>query len=121
VAEALELAVQATGDPSLKAHDVLVAATPREIMLRVLTNLAHAYERRGDAKRELRVVSDQLALAPSNARFLVRRGELRARQDDVHGGLEDLNRALARLPAGDAFDRVRENARQLARLRESEN
>jgi regulator of sirC expression with transglutaminase-like and TPR domain len=121
VQDALELAVQATGDPSLTPDDVLVASTPREIMLRVLANLANAYEKRGDVKRELRIVSDQLALSPANARFLARRGALRARQDDVHGGLEDLNLALARLPAGDAFDRVRENARQLARLGESEN
>jgi len=121
IAEALELAVQATGDPGLTPDDVLVASTPREIVLRVLANLANAYDRRGDVKRELRVVSDQLALAPSNARLLARRGDLRARQDDIHGGLEDLNLALARLPAGEAFDRVRENARLLARLRESEN
>jgi regulator of sirC expression with transglutaminase-like and TPR domain len=121
VSEALEFAVQATGDPSLRAGDVLRPATPREVMLRVLTNLANAYDKRGDVKRELRVVSDQLALVPANARLLARRGDLRARQDDVHGGLEDMNRALARLPAGDAFERVRESARQLARLRESEN
>jgi len=121
IAEALDLAVQTTGDTALTPDDVLVASTPREIILRVLSNLASAYDRRGDVKRELRVVSDQLALQPTNARFLARRGDLRARQDDVHGGLEDLNLALAHLPAGDAFDRVRENARLLARLRESEN
>jgi regulator of sirC expression with transglutaminase-like and TPR domain len=121
VAEAIDLAVQATGDPTLAAGDVLVPATPREVMLRVLANLASAYEKRGDVKRQLRVVSDQIELAPSDARLLARRGELRARQDDVAGGLADLNRALSRLPAGLAFDRVRENARLLARLRESEN
>lgn len=121
IAEALDLAVQATGDPTLTAGDVLVPATPRELMLRVLANLASAYEKRGDVKRQLRVVSDQIELAPADARLLARRGELRARQDDVAGGLADLNSALCRLPAGLAFDRVRENARLLARLRESEN
>ena len=121
VTEALDLAVQSTGDPGLTPDDVLVPATPRDLMLRVLANLGSAYEVRGDVKRQLRIVSDQLALAPANPRFLARRGELRVRQDDVHGGLADMNRALARMPAGATFDRVRESARQLARLRESEN
>jgi regulator of sirC expression with transglutaminase-like and TPR domain len=121
IADALDLAVQTTGDPTVAASDVLVPATPREIMLRVLANLANAYEKRGDVKRQLRVVSDQLALSPADPRMLARRGELRARQDDVRGGLEDLNRALVRLPAGEIFDRVHENARRLARLCESEN
>jgi regulator of sirC expression with transglutaminase-like and TPR domain len=121
VSEALELAVQATGDTSLLDVDAIVPATPRATMLRVLANLANAYEKRGDVKRQLRVVSDQIALASNEPRLLARRGELRARQDDVHGGLEDLNRALARLPAGEIFDRVRDNARCLARLAESEN
>lgn len=121
VTEALQLAVESTGDPGLTPDDVLVPATPRDLMLRVLANLGKAYEQRGDVKRQLRIVSDQLALAPANPRFLARRGELRVLLDDVHGGLMDMNRALARMPAGEGFDRVRDSARQLARLRESEN
>ena len=121
VEDALEIAVQATGDAMLTAEQALVRSTPRELMLRVLANLANAYEKRGDAKRQLRVVSDQIALSPSDARLLARRGELRARQDDVSGGLVDMNEALVRLPAGEVFDRVCENARLLARLSESQN
>jgi regulator of sirC expression with transglutaminase-like and TPR domain len=121
VADALALAVEATGDATLTPEQALVRSTPRELMLRVLANLANAYERRGDVKRQLRVVSDQITLAPSDARLLARRGELRARQDDVSGGLVDMNEALVRLPAGEIFDRVAENARLLARLTESSN
>jgi regulator of sirC expression with transglutaminase-like and TPR domain len=119
--DAVALAVEATGDATLTAERLLVPATPREIMLRVLTNLAAAYDRRGDVKRQVRIVSDQIALADGDPGLLARRGELRARQDDVHGGLEDMNRALARLPAGSAFDRVHESARRIARLTESAN
>lgn len=121
IAEALDLAIQSTGCPTLTPDEVIVPATPRETVLRVLANLSSAYAKRGDAKRQFRVVSDQLALAPADPRYLALRGELRARQDDVAGGLADLNQALARLPQGEAFRRVHESARFLARLRESEN
>jgi regulator of sirC expression with transglutaminase-like and TPR domain len=120
-AQAMEIAVQATGDPSLTPVEVLIPATPRATMLRVLTNLRNAYCKRGDTKRQLRIVSDQLALAPSDPHLLGLRGELRALSDDVSGGLEDLNQALARLPQGDAFSRIHESARLLARLSESMN
>jgi regulator of sirC expression with transglutaminase-like and TPR domain len=120
-AEALDLAIETTGDASLTQDDAIVRSTPRGLILRVLANLANAYEKRGDVRRQLRVVSDQIALAPSDARLLARRGDLRARQDDVAGGLLDMNQALGRLPAGDVFDRVAENARRLARLIESQN
>jgi regulator of sirC expression with transglutaminase-like and TPR domain len=121
IADALELSVAATGDATLSPAEALVRFTPRELMLRVLANLANSYEKRGDVKRQLRVVSDQIALAPSEPRLLARRGELRARQDDVAGGLLDMNEALVRLPAGEIFERVAENARRLARLVESSN
>jgi regulator of sirC expression with transglutaminase-like and TPR domain len=121
VPEAVDLARQATGDPMLTPDDVLVTSTPRELMLRVLRNLEIAYEKRGDAKRQLRVVSDQLALAPHEARLLASRGELRARLDDLRGGLADMNAALRRLPAGSEFERVCASARCLARLAESAN
>ncbi len=119
--DAVDLAIRTTGDATMSEDDAIVRATPRELMLRVLTNLASAYERRGDARRQLRVVSDQIALAPTDPCLLARRGQLRARQDDVAGGLLDLNEALVRLPAGQTFDRVRESARLLARLCESQN
>jgi len=121
VEDAMEVAAQATGGESLARDEALAHSTPREVILRVLTNLANAYEKRGDVKRQLRVVSDQIALSPTDARLLARRGELRARQDDVKGGLADMNEALVRLPAGEFFDRVRESARLLARLSESQN
>lgn len=121
VSEAIDLAVQATGDATLTPDDVLVPSTPREVMMRVLRNLDVAYAKRGDVKRQLRVVSDQLVLSPQDARLLASRGELRARQDDLRGGLADLNEALSRLPAGIEFERVCASARCLARLAESSN
>lgn len=121
VNEAMDLARQATGDATLTPDDVLVPSTPREVMLRVLHNLDVAYAKRGDVKRQLRVISDQLVLSPQDARLLASRGELRARQDDLKGGLADMNEALLRLPAGSEFERVCASARCLARLAESAN
>lgn len=104
------------GTPALERN-----ATPRRVMLRVLANLANAYERRGDGRRLDIVLSDEIALYPGDARLLARRGTARARFDDRRGALEDLNRAVARLPAGPEFERARSAALSLVRSRTSEN
>lgn len=104
------------GTPTLERN-----ATPRRVMLRVLANLANAYERRGDGRRLDVVLSDELALFPDDARLLARRGAARAHFDDRKGALDDLSRAVAHLPAGPDFERARSAALSLVRSRISEN
>lgn len=96
-------------------------STSRRILLRVLANLANAYERRGDPRHLDVVLSDQLALYPGDPLLLARRGEIRARFDDRAGALADLNRAITRLPAGPEFERACARAIALVRIRASEN
>ena len=67
------------------------------------------------------MLSDQLALSPADPLLLARRGDARARYGDRPGALVDLNRALASLPVGRAFERVHAQARTLARLVPSDN
>jgi len=97
------------------------AATPRRVILRVLANLAMAYERRGDGRRLDVVLSDQLALVPRDPHALALRGEARARFDDRAGALTDLRTALSRLPPGPDFERACSAAFALVRTHESVN
>lgn len=96
-------------------------STSRRIILRVLANLASAYDRRGDARHLDVVLSDQLALYPDDPVLLARRGEARARFDDRDGALRDLNRAIPRLRAGAEFEKARTAACLLVRSRPSAN
>jgi regulator of sirC expression with transglutaminase-like and TPR domain len=96
-------------------------STSRRIVLRILANLASAYERRGEAKRLDVVLSDQLALYPGDPLLLARRGESRARFDDRVGALVDLNHAISRLPEGPEFERACATATALVRVRPSDN
>lgn len=118
--EVLRLSMGPAGKTSV-SRQWLHACTPRRIVLRVLANLANAYERRGDGRRLETVLSDQLALAPRDPLLLARRGEARARFGDRSNALADFNRALLRLPVGTTFDRIHAQARVLARLSSSEN
>ncbi len=120
--DAVKLAQRAIADPELVPDaGWLRPCTPRALVMRMLGNLVSAYESRGDEKRLVRVLSDQIALAPEEPCLVARRGEALARAGDVEGGLRDLNTALGRLPVGAAFDHVHECARVLARLREWHN
>jgi len=96
-------------------------STSRRILLRILANLARAYERRGEAKHLDVVLSDQLALYPNDPVLLTRRGESRARFDDRCGALRDLNLAISRLPAGPQFERACATASALVRSHASVN
>ena len=97
------------------------AATPRRVLLRVLANLANAYDRRGDGRRLEAVLSDQLALFPADPMLLARRGVARARFDDRRGALRDLNKALRDLPPGPEFERARTTAAAIVRSHASVN
>ncbi len=119
--EALRIGVAAVGDERDPDPAWLAPAAPASIVLRVLENLAGTYARRGDSERLERVVSDQIALEPGDAKLLVRRADARLDLGDRDGGLDDLNGALARAAPGRFFEQLRERARLLARLTVSEN
>lgn len=90
--------------------------TARQTILRVLANLVRSYESRGDLDRLERTLSDQIVLAPDDPMLVARRADALARADRRSAALSDFGRALAGLPAGPAFMRVRDQARHLARL-----
>lgn len=104
-----------------KARSLQGASSPRRVILRVLANLANAYERRGDGRRLEVVLGDALVLTPRDPVLYLRRGEARARFDDRTGALADLNHALTLLPPGPAFDRAHATAAALVRSGESVN
>lgn len=108
----------AAGGRALPLHR---AATPRRVILRILANLAKAYDRRGDGRRLDVVLSDQLSLVPRDPHAFALRGEARARFDDRAGALADLRRAITGLPPGADFERACSAALALVRLRESVN
>lgn len=119
--DALLRGAAAAGAPSSPDPAWLEPVSARDLLSRVLNNLANRYQRDEDYERLARVVGDQLALHPGELSLLVRRGEARGMGGDVAGSLEDLNAALPALPPGPLFDRVHAFASSLARRRVSEN
>lgn len=107
---------EASGASRTSMHQ---SATARRVLLRVLANLANAYERRGEGAQLDVVLTDALSLAPRDAAILLRRGETRARFDDRAGALRDLNRALPLLRSGPLYDRAHAAAASIVRARAS--
>ena len=117
--EALDLWLGA--GPGADLPSPITRASPRRILLRVLANLVQSYERRRDATRLDRVITDQLVLSPHDPVLVARRGLARAGGGNRAGALQDLNWAVGFLPPGRHFDRAHDVARRLVRARPSLN
>jgi regulator of sirC expression with transglutaminase-like and TPR domain len=112
--ECQRLVQQVHGGSARLEQDHLAPSTPRQILVRILTNLKLAYQRQGDFVRALRV-SEQISVVSPNASELRDRGFLRFRVADFRGAEADLSSYLEFAPgAGDA-EAVQ---RQLALIRE---
>lgn len=119
--DALRRGAAALGPGGRPDPQWLAPAGVRSVVTRVLNNLAGTHGRQGDSGRLARVLTDLLALHPTDAALLAQRGEALGRVGEVSQALADLNEALRVLPPGPAFDRAHRTARNLARLRVSAN
>jgi regulator of sirC expression with transglutaminase-like and TPR domain len=92
----------------------LAASSPRQILVRLISNLKAAYQRSGDLQRAVQA-SEQLSTVLPSAHELRERGQLRFRLADFDGAAADLGRYLEFEPAAADAEAVR---RQLALIRE---
>jgi regulator of sirC expression with transglutaminase-like and TPR domain len=115
--ELLQLALGNSGRLEA-AH--LTASPPRQILMRMLTNLKVAYERSGDLPRALRA-SEQLSVVQPSAVELRERGFLRFRMADFVGASADLGRYLEFEPAAPDAEAVRRQLELIRELRERRN
>lgn len=91
----------------------LEAATPQQILRRLLHNLRKIYVKAGDDVRALWVVDRLVLLSPDDALARRDRGLLEARLGGTKAALADLQGYLAAEPAGEDADEVRELVAQL--------
>lgn len=87
--------------------EMVAAATPRAFLTRWLLNLRAVYLSRGDLSRALLVVDRLVSLNPRDRSFLRDRGLLAMRLGATTQAREDLTRALALTPPGEATDELR--------------
>ena len=99
---------------------MLAAATPREILVRMLRNLKHNYLATGDLQRSLGAVDRILLVSPDEAVELRDRGILFFRLECFAAALRDFERYLALAPgdvmAGQIRARLPDLRREVARL-----
>jgi regulator of sirC expression with transglutaminase-like and TPR domain len=105
------LARAAPGQPLRPEH--LAPATPRAVLLRMLTNLKLNYLSRGENARALLVLDRMVALAPRSGGLLRERGLVAAKLGAVETACADLARFLELYPDAPDAAVLRE---QLARL-----
>ena len=101
---------EARFDPSF-----LRVATPREILVRMLSNLKQVYVERDDPLRALSCVDRILLLAPDTARELRDRGILYHRLECYAAALRDFERYLQLAPSDEAAQTIRETLPELQR------
>jgi serine protease Do len=104
--EAEEIAFENTGEPL--RDEQLKSATKKEIIVRMLHNLASVAERSEtgiDAQRYMDLI---LAIAPDSAQDRLHRARLRLQARDIPGAKQDLRWLLDHEPRGIDMDRVAE-------------
>jgi regulator of sirC expression with transglutaminase-like and TPR domain len=107
---------QAYGGALKFSPELLRTAGPREIVVRMLTNLKGCYLRLGDLPRALRAV-EWCAIADPTRRNLQReQGLLRLRLGDFRGAASALERFLEAEPKGRLADQTRGQLRQVQEL-----
>lgn len=89
-------------------RSLLRPATPREILVRMLSNLKQVYVHQSDFARALACVDRILLLAPEHPRELRDRGILYQRLECFAAALRDFDRYLELAPDDDAAHLIRE-------------
>ncbi len=85
---------RALGQDSVLRPEHLAAASPRAILMRVLTNLKAIYLQRGDHARAHLALDRIVSLAPNAAGALKERGLVAAKLGASAAAREDLSRVL---------------------------
>ena len=96
-------------------HRYLKAASAREILVRMLSNLKQIYVEKNDAIRALSCVERILLLTPDQPTELRDRGILYQRLECFGAALRDLDRYLTLAPHDEAADAIREILPELQR------
>jgi regulator of sirC expression with transglutaminase-like and TPR domain len=96
--------------------ELLRTANPREIVVRMLTNLKGSYLRLGDLPRALRAVEWSAIADPARLDLEREQGLLRFRLGDFRGAARALERYLEAEPAGRLADQTRGQLRQVQEL-----
>lgn len=104
---------RALGQDSVLKPEHLAAASPRAILMRVLTNLKAIYLQRGDHARAHLALDRIVTLAPNAAGALKERGLVAAKLGASEAAREDLERVLALDPSASDAGAIRA---QLAKL-----
>jgi regulator of sirC expression with transglutaminase-like and TPR domain len=94
---------------------LLLAARPRDILTRMLSNLKQIYVEQHDLLRALACVDRILLLAPDTARELRDRGILYQRLECFAAALRDFERYLQLAPDDKAADTIRQTLPELQR------
>lgn len=94
-------------DPTPPVAGLLNAASPREILVRLLRNLKGVYLRRNQLEKVLDVMNGVLAIAPELASEVRDRGRLLERLECLRPALEDYQRYLELVPDAADSDQVR--------------
>lgn len=117
-AEASEMGSELAGVP-VRA-DLMQAATPREVVVRLLRNLG-AFGERQDGPASALPYADLLVAVAADARAgaaeRIDRARLRAQSGDIDGARADLRWILEAMPEGTDLDRVSELLRRLEAAR----
>lgn len=95
----------------------LVAASPREVLARMLRNLKALHAERADTARQLAVQERMVRLLPDDWQERCERGLLRAEVGAVAPALEDLRRCLSERPDDPQAPRLRRLVDELGRPR----
>ncbi len=86
---------------------LLAAATPRQILVRMLYNLRKIAEDKHDPEAWIRYVDAILTIAPDTAEARAKRAEFRLVSGDREGALADVDWLLEKSPEGIDLDGVR--------------
>jgi regulator of sirC expression with transglutaminase-like and TPR domain len=112
---ALERLLSQSGGPKKLESSMLIPASTRQILARMLMNLRAIYANRGDYARLLLVLDRLIDLMPEVANELRDRGLLWAKLGAPQGALGDLRRYVDSLPHAGDIAEVRRLIEQLER------
>jgi len=107
---------RALGQDSVLRPEHLAAASPRAILMRVLTNLKAIYLQRGDHARAHLALDRIVSLAPNAAGALKERGLVAAKLGASEAAREDLSRVLELDPSASDAASIRAQLARLATL-----
>ncbi len=98
---------EAYGDEVPLARGFFRPVGPRQILIRMLSNLKHVHLRTGDFSRALAVLERLVALTPQDPRLRRDRGLVHLKLEQYGRAVEDLQAYISRLPQADDADEAR--------------